>query len=338
MNKNKILTGALVALLVLAGLAFIILSPKRSFNISRREYVKVKDGVVTPGEFTVNFHIDKDGKYSIHAFVSAVDAPGIVTVAEFYDKAGNEIFTVTGAAFDAESAPVELKAGEYRCRFLNLADIKSYKDYLASHAGLKEEVPLDEYIFKDGEWALDYNVEAYNTVGNNASRNGMIIGLIVGLLIVVLLLFLIRDPNAPVKEYDERQVAAKGKAYKYGFYSFLIWFGLAVFASEADVAFPVSTSVLMFLGLLFAAAVMVTVSVMNDAYFRMDEKRGTFTGVLCALAVTNILLGVTHITKGDVFVDGKMTFMGSANLLVGIFTAYLLIILLIKYLLDKREE
>ncbi len=94
----------------------------------------------------------------------------------------------------------------------------------------------------------------------------------------------------------------------------------------------------MFLGLLFAAAVMVTVSVMNDAYFRMDEKRGTFTGVLCALAVTNILLGVTHITKGDVFVDGKMTFMGSANLLVGIFTAYLLIILLIKYLLDKREE
>ncbi len=338
MSKKKILTGVLAALVLVAGIVFIILAPKSAFKISRREFVSVSGGVVTPGEVEEIFHIERDGKYIIHAFVSGEYAPGFVTVAEVYDRTGKEVYIVTGAGLDAESAPVELKTGDYRCRFINLPDAKSYNAYVANHTDLKEEITLDESVFQNGEWVLDYNVEVNSYVVRSSYRNGLIVGIIVGLLLVGLLLVAIRDPNAPVKEYDERQVAAKGKAYKYGFYAFLVWFSLAIFAEEMDVVIPASKSVLMFLGLLVSAGVMVTVSVMNDAYFRMDEKRGTFIGVFSGVAVMNLLLGASHITKGDMFVDGKLSFVGSANFICGIFIVYLLIVLLIKYLLDKKEE
>ncbi|MBP5184699.1 MAG: hypothetical protein J6113_06285 [Lachnospiraceae bacterium] len=338
MNKKNILTGVLVALVLVAGIVFIILAPKKAFNVSQREIVSVSGGVATPAEREVNFYIEKDGKYMVHAFVSGEYAPGFITVAEVYDRKGQEVLIITGAGIESESAPVELKAGDYRCRFINLTDAKSYKDYVASHTNLKDVAAIDDREFKNGEWVLDYNVEVNSYVVGTSYRNGLIVGLIVGLLLVGLLILVIRDPNAPVKEYDERQVAAKGKAYKYGFYAFLVWFSLAIFAEEMDVVIPASKSVIMFLGLLVSAGVMVTVSVMNDAYFRMDEKRGTFIGVFSGIAVMNILLGASHITRGDIFVDGKLTFVGSANFICGIFVVYLLIILLIKYLLDKKEE
>ena len=51
---------------------------------------------------------------------------------------------------------------------------------------------------------------------------GILTGILGGLLITVILLKITKTDGSSRCEFDERQIAARGQAYKYGFFTFLV--------------------------------------------------------------------------------------------------------------------
>ena len=82
----------------------------------------------------------------------------------------------------------------------------------------------------------------------NGSSIGFAMGVIVGLILVVLL-FKYANRDGKVKtEYDERQKAVRGKAYRYAFYAVMIYEALVCWLSMG-IELPAEQSVIHFFGI-----------------------------------------------------------------------------------------
>ena len=98
------------------------------------------------------------------------------------------------------------------------------------------------------------------------------IGLVVGLLAVLVTVAILKKQKK--NKYDERQVAARGKAFAGGFMTFLfsevVVFTIEIFTGEPLViGVPGVLSVII---MLLAALVFVEVSIFMDAYFQPNKK------------------------------------------------------------------
>ncbi len=98
------------------------------------------------------------------------------------------------------------------------------------------------------------------------------IGLLAGSASVVIILAIARK-KGKYGEYDERQAAVRGKAYKAGFFCFVLCEAV-VFLIEIITQKPlviVENGVLNWLIVLFSCLVFVEFAVFNDAYFTPDK-------------------------------------------------------------------
>ena len=117
-----------------------------------------------------------------------------------------------------------------------------------------------------------------------------------------------------------------------GYYGF--WTLLEAFSIEI----PLSKTLLIFLGVAVGVAVMLTNSIMKDAYFKLNENRKCFIAFFIFIGIFNIGIGIVHIVRGTFIDNGVVTASGSLNLLCGLLIGYLLVLLLIKKIKDKKEE
>ncbi|MCF0106637.1 MAG: hypothetical protein HUJ53_07745 [Holdemanella sp.] len=126
---------------------------------------------------------------------------------------------------------------------------------------------------------------------------GIIIGFF-GLLVFCVLVFYSskRNRNKNIDKYDERQLAARGKAYKAGYLALMLYFGLLTAAYVAEIDIPDKYNIpILFGGICFGLGVFCVVAINNDAYIALNEKRGSQMTTLILLTVANILIAAANI-------------------------------------------
>ena len=154
--------------------------------------------------------------------------------------------------------------------------------------------------------------------------------------IVVFMVYVFRrkkNPNKSQKQYDERQLLIQGKAYKYSFFTLLIYFigiGIVSIILEKDFA---STYVYGCIGLCLSLSVYVTYSLFNDAYIGMDASSNLSVAGAFMIGVCTVGPSLFYLDK--IMVDGVLQ-NTTAPLVVGLTCIYIGIILLVKKQKDAR--
>ena len=335
-KKGKTLL-VLVALLLAAVSVMIAIAPKNNYSAKLNTVVDVSGAETQPGFTQTVLTVKKDGLYQFSADWWMDEAPGFVTGLIVYDEAGNSVFSVTGNMLSADSAIRNLKKGRYTFRFQPLTSAEAYRAYVTENFPGEEIGEVDESVFFDGTFNMCYLVEIKEYM-KNAKLISTLFGVVVGCLLVAIVLVASKKETPAIGKYDERQIAAQGEAFKYGFYTMMVYMLILLICHASGVDIPLETGLQILVGILISAAVLATILIMKDAYFRLDENRIGWIMFFVAMALLNLVIGAVNIMNGNNIADGKLTTAGNANLFCGVVLAYLLIVILVKTVKDRKEE
>lgn len=166
-------------------------------------------------------------------------------------------------------------------------------------------------------------------------------GFICGIGVAVLLIWaLTRRFNTDGKsktEYDERQKAARGVGYMYGYYILAGWIIVLIALDMLELTLPVTNTVMYFAGLVVSGLVLAGYCIMHDAYWGMNSNVGYYTRFFIAIGALNLIFGFIEIARGHMVVDGVLQ-NNFINFEAGILIAGIGILLLIKKHKDENSE
>ena len=157
------------------------------------------------------------------------------------------------------------------------------------------------------------------------------IGLVCGLAVVAIVMAILKKVNNGKCEYDERQIAARGKAYKGGFATF-ITAELVVFLSEMFMEKPLvigAPGVLSCLIILISCFVFVEIAIFSDAYFSPNKPFPK------AWFIIMVFLGIIMIARYFLENDAWYRII---NLATGIFILTVMASIIVKLLISKRKS
>ena len=147
---------------------------------------------------------------------------------------------------------------------------------------------------------------------------GVLAGITVGLLIILIQKLSGKERN----RFDERQIAARGEAYKWGFFTLMIYEAAYVILNLFGVRFA-DESMGPLIGIFLGLAVFGSVAAAKDAYVAVNEKPGAvwiwgLVGVLWTAVGVMRLASGEGIENGFLTTDSMQLFMGGAFLAVGV--------------------
>ena len=156
------------------------------------------------------------------------------------------------------------------------------------------------------------------------------IGLGCGLLVGLLIWIVAKVSNKDCK-YDERQIAAQGKAYKAGFVTFIAWeiveFFIELFTGEP--VMPFSPGTLKVIEMLVCLLVYLEYSIFTDAYFPTGKPfKLSWCIIMLLLAATYYLQFFMSENKSEKIMV----------LAVGIFITIAMASIIIKQVINKKSD
>lgn len=163
---------------------------------------------------------------------------------------------------------------------------------------------------------------------------GISAGAAIGVLLVIAILKFSKKDGSLKCKYDERQELVRGKGFKYGFFTIVIYDACNMFYGNF-LERIVMREVIMALGIFLGVVVYAGYAIWNDGYFSLNENPRRVMGSFVVLSVGNIFLGLMHIPMGDFSVGGVIGYP-AVNLMVGIMILCLFGILLAKRICKKE--
>lgn len=159
------------------------------------------------------------------------------------------------------------------------------------------------------------------------------IGFIIGILIAAMVIIISRIAfkRKCRSQYDERQKAIQGVAYKFGFFAicaYLIVNGLI--CMEIGEWLPMID--MNFIGLCFGVVCFAGYAIFNDAYFALNSKPLKFLLLLSSVAIINYVCFFINFIDGD----SPETFL--VNLICAVLLTIICIMIIIKVIIDKINE
>ncbi len=159
---------------------------------------------------------------------------------------------------------------------------------------------------------------------------GILAGILGGLLLAVIIVRVTKTNGNPRSEYDERQTAARGQGYKYGFFTFMIGnAAYAVFATGFE-RLPLCAASAMGLIIILSVLVHISYCVWHDAYFSLNENQQRLKVIFALIGFVNLALSIGSICAGEMVVDGVLQ-ISSLNLFCVVLSFALLAELALKY-------
>lgn len=179
--------------------------------------------------------------------------------------------------------------------------------------------------------------------GNISYLLGVICGVAVGLVFVALMVWITRklggkiDLDYKKDAYDERQLLARGVAYKYAFFTMMIGMviialleeiaGVGIFMSMAGVWLIVCISL----------AVFATICIMKDAYMSLYENVKGVVIMFLAVAILNIAIGIGNIVDGVPLLENGVLSVRWTNLIVGALFLYILPVFIGRVIYNNKQ-
>jgi hypothetical protein len=159
------------------------------------------------------------------------------------------------------------------------------------------------------------------------------------LITVLIILKLNKKKNGERAVYDERQVLARGFAFKSAFFTAATYMSLCAFIYTLNLKWiePVEA---MIIGVVLSCAVCIIIAIFKDAYFHKHQNRIAITIALFIVGAFNSMIFVMNqiiFSDEDLFVSEYIINSSHDNLIVGLFLLVVAIATLIKIIIDKRE-
>lgn len=165
---------------------------------------------------------------------------------------------------------------------------------------------------------------------------GAIFGIIVGVIAGIVVLLLTKKDKSLKYKFDERQEIIRGRAFKYAFFTVLIYDAVGAFLGKVLEQFA-DVGVILFLGIVLGVLVCSIYCIWNEGYFSLNANPKRVIIMFIVIAVCNLLLGIRQVWYEGLFEDGKMIFLNSANLICGLMALVLLLVFIVKQICKKRE-
>lgn len=173
---------------------------------------------------------------------------------------------------------------------------------------------------------------------------GMACGLLAGFAVVGLVLWLIRKLGGKIgckckdNSYDERQLLARGQAYKYAFFTMIGYVVFAGFLKEIAEQPLLMSFAGMWLGVCIAVAVFAIVCILNDAYMNLYENAKGIILLFGFIGVMNFGIGIWNVwnRKVQILKNGCLS-IDSINLIVGGLFLILLFVFVGRAIYNNRQ-
>lgn len=303
--------------------------------------VNVSEGMAQPESTVQDILISEDGSY-VFQVNCRPDHEGLMTGYMIYDEKEQIVFSSSGEEWMAESSKLNLKAGAYTVEFCYLANENAYKKFW-SDAG--EEVYKDaEYKFPgNGEW----NIRLEYGYGEEKGKSleyylGAVIGIVTGFIFVAFLAWLIRKMGGKFgcknckESYDERQMIARGQAYKTAFFTLMFYMCIVSFISEFSGNPLLMSFTGIWIGVCLSIIVFAIVCIIKDAYMSLYENAKGIIMMFLAVGISNIGIGILNLEKQPM-IENEALSIHCINLIVGITFLIILAVFCGKLLYDKQN-
>ena len=140
----------------------------------------------------------------------------------------------------------------------------------------------------------------------DARSVGLAFGVMVGLILcVVLFKFWNKDGKIKTK-YDEMQERARGRAYKYSFWTLAGYEILMTSVAGLVGDIHMEPFIIHFTGILISAMVHAVYSVWNDAYVGLNTNSRRFMICMFVVGLINLFSGIMAIVSGTLVIDGVL--------------------------------
>lgn len=179
---------------------------------------------------------------------------------------------------------------------------------------------------------------------------GMCVGVLCGFLLVFLLFRLVNKlggrigtggkigPRCADDQFDERQLLARGIAYKKAFFALMIYVSVVSLLYEfADVKVLMSFAG-MWLGICISIVIFAGVCIFHDAYMNLYENAKGIIMTFSVIAVLNVIGGL-GIIMGDVpLLKNGVLSTNCVNLMVGLTFIIILVMFVGKVIYNKQLD
>lgn len=155
-------------------------------------------------------------------------------------------------------------------------------------------------------------------------------------LVVVGLVWMAKKKQGKGCDFDERQELERGRGFKYGFFTLLLYnllYGVTMMDESSAWCEPF---VGYFIGACLGLAVFGVYCIWKEAYASLSQTPIAVYSILGCSAATQILIGLTNMEQDRLIEDGKLT-VRSANLFLGVVLALLLITYFIRNHMNRVE-
>lgn len=160
------------------------------------------------------------------------------------------------------------------------------------------------------------------------------IGIVVGFLLVVgfgLLIRFVCKTKHVKPEFDERQMLARGKAYKVGFFTLLIYGAICTVLQAVGLQW-FDGLLREVIGIVIGVGSFAIVAILNDAYIGFNENTGYTIGVMTLIGLLNLGSAIIGIITDGLWKDGKVT-----TTIVNLLISFLFLVILMTYWLHKKK-
>ena len=165
---------------------------------------------------------------------------------------------------------------------------------------------------------------------------GVLVGIGSAAVVIAVMAAVRKKQGRPKPEYDERQLAARGIAYRWAFLTLML--SLAVNTGVEAIWGPwakpgVSAWMLIFL----SVGVFVVVCVRRDAYFAVAQDPKASLWLFGAVVVLQIPNNIITLRSGDLVEDGLLTW-NALSPACGVLFGVMFVCMLVRLRRQKREE
>ena len=148
---------------------------------------------------------------------------------------------------------------------------------------------------------------------------GAAVGVAIAVVIWVVVVSLRKEQSGDAPQFDERQLAARAKAYSSAFFTLLGYLAVvALLDSVAEVRWC-DLYTACFLGMMLALDVFAVAAIRSDAYFGIHERPVASIVLFAFVAVLNLSVAIARFAAGEPLLEnGLLTRTSSMNLILGI--------------------
>lgn len=165
----------------------------------------------------------------------------------------------------------------------------------------------------------------------------LLLPIIILIFLVAFVLIISRLTKNKNCNFDERQELIRGRAYKYAFFTYLIYgVGYSAVSSLLEKDF-MTTSTAFMVGLYISLIVFAVYNIWNDSFFAFNQKPVSYISLFFIVTICSGIGSITSIRDGSIIENGSLT-LDCIGTVCAIAFAIILITMLIKMILNKKAE